>query len=347
MFWFLSVSANSVGVAATTSSMAAARLASLRRCLPSPRHTPGLTAELLAPFESSASLNGALAQAQALAPTVGPAINGHTIEDCQSGFRNFYAPQFVQPYIPLAAEGPWIVTTEGAVVYDAGGYGMLGLGHNPAPVLAALSKPQTMANIMTPSLSHDKFNRRMREEIGNTRSDGAGYDKFMCLNSGSEAVGLVCRIIDASCRSRAERSADAMPVWMSLEGSFHGRTYEAGVVSDSCREAYSKHLASYNRPGLHAQHRKIRPNDVASLEAVFADASSASNYPAAIFLEAVMGEGKPGAPLTREFYDRARALCDESGAALVIDSVQAGFRWAPKRAPNRRPTVDHPNGLNG
>ena len=39
---------------------------------------------------------------------------------------------------PLAALGPWIVTSHGAVLHDSGGYGMLGLGHAPDAVVAAI-----------------------------------------------------------------------------------------------------------------------------------------------------------------------------------------------------------------
>ncbi len=52
------------------------------------------------------------------------------IGSLQKGYVNFYAPGALMPYIPLAAKGPWIVTTHGAVVHDSGGYGMLGFGHN-------------------------------------------------------------------------------------------------------------------------------------------------------------------------------------------------------------------------
>ena len=42
---------------------------------------------------------------------------------------NFYAKDAVNPYLAAGAKGPWIVTLKGAVIYDCGGYGMLGLGH--------------------------------------------------------------------------------------------------------------------------------------------------------------------------------------------------------------------------
>src|SRR3546814_12312446 len=71
----------------------------------------------------------------------------------QAGFGNFYPQDGVNPYVALAARGPWIVTLNGAVLYDTGGYGMLGFGHAPQAIIDAMARPQAMANIMTPSLS--------------------------------------------------------------------------------------------------------------------------------------------------------------------------------------------------
>ena len=45
---------------------------------------------------------------------------------------NFYADDAVNPYVAIAARGPWVVTLKGAVLHDSGGYGMLGFGHTPA-----------------------------------------------------------------------------------------------------------------------------------------------------------------------------------------------------------------------
>ena len=103
----------------------------------------------------------------------------------QAGYVNFYADDGVNPYIALAARGPWIVTLKGAVLHDSGGYGMLGFGHTPKAVIEAMAKPQAMANIMTPSLSQLRFEKAIRAAIGITRG-GCPYDRFLCLNSGSE-----------------------------------------------------------------------------------------------------------------------------------------------------------------
>src|SRR6476469_8230158 len=102
----------------------------------------------------------------------------------QGGYVNFYSDDTVNPYIALVARGPWIVTLNGAVLHDSGGYGMLGFGHTPEQVLGAMARPQVMANIMTPNLSQLRFDRAMRAEVGHTRTSGAGggcpYAKFLC-----------------------------------------------------------------------------------------------------------------------------------------------------------------------
>ena len=64
------------------------------------------------------------------------------VEAIQSGLVNFYAHDAVNPYVSLAARGPWIITTKGAVLHDNGGYGMLGFGHVPSPVIEAMSQPR-------------------------------------------------------------------------------------------------------------------------------------------------------------------------------------------------------------
>ena len=71
------------------------------------------------------------------------------IDAVQAGFVNFYADDAVNPYVAIAARGPWIVTLKGRVVHDNGGYGMLGFGHTPANVLKTMAQPQVMANIMS------------------------------------------------------------------------------------------------------------------------------------------------------------------------------------------------------
>ena len=243
----------------------------------------------------------------------------------QAGYVNFYPTDAVNPYVALTARGPWIVTLKGAVVHDSGGYGMLGLGHAPKQVLDAMAKPQALANVMTPSLSQLRFDRAMRKEIGHTRGQ-CPYTHFLCLNSGSESVGLAARIADINTKLQTDPGAAHAGKAVKrivVKGSFHGRTERPALYSDSTRKAYLQHLASFRGEDTMIA---IAPYDVAALERAFAEAEANGWFVEAVFLEPVMGEGDPGRSLPRAFYDAARRLTAAHGSLLLVDSIQAGLR---------------------
>lgn len=248
------------------------------------------------------------------------------VQAVQADFVNFYPQDAVNPYIALAARGPWVITLNGAVLYDTGGYGMLGFGHAPQAILDAMAKPQALANIMTPSLSQLRFTRALRKEIGHTRKDGCPYSKFMCLNSGSESVSLAARIADTNTKAMTDpgaRHAGRKVKRLVVKGSFHGRTDRPALYSDSSRKNYLKFLASYRGEDSVIA---IEPYDVAALKQVFADADSNGWFIEAMFLEPVMGEGDPGRAVPVAFYTAARALTKAHGSLLLVDSIQAGLR---------------------
>lgn len=243
----------------------------------------------------------------------------------QDGYLNFYSPHSVNPYVPLGAAGPWVVTSHGGVLHDSGGYGMLGFGHAPAEVLAAISTPLPMANIMTPTFSQLRLMKRLRAEVGQRRG-GSPYAQFLLMNSGSEAVAVAARIADTHARSRTDPGGPdaAKPrVIMSLRGSFHGRTAGPARFSDSTRAKYTAHLASFRDAD---PLRTVPINDVDALRAAFAQADADGVFVEAFFAEPVMGEGNPGVALERPFYDVLRELTRERGTLFLIDSIQAGLR---------------------
>jgi acetylornithine/succinyldiaminopimelate/putrescine aminotransferase len=243
----------------------------------------------------------------------------------QGDLINFYPDDGVNPYVALAARGPWLVTLKGAVVHDSGGYGMLGFGHTPKAILEALAKPQVMANVMTANVSQLRFTRALEKEIGHTRG-GSPFKHFLCLNSGSESVSLASRIADVNAKLMTEpgaRHAGRAIKRVAVKGAFHGRTERPAVYSDSSRKAYVQHLASFRdeRSLL-----TVEPYDVAQLRQVFADADRNGWFIEAMFLEPVMGEGDPGRSATPEFYAAARELTRAHGSLFLVDSIQAGLR---------------------
>ncbi len=240
-------------------------------------------------------------------------------------YINFYASDAVNPYVALAGKGPWIVTLKGAVLHDSGGYGMLGAGHAADHVLSAMARPHVMANIMTPSFYQKRLSDLLKKEIGQGREQ-CPFDKFICMNSGSEAVTVASRISDVNAKKQTGMGGDNYGKTikiMALEGAFHGRTDRPAQYSDSSLKSYKKNLASFQgRNNLIT----VPINDIEALKQAFDDAANNNEFIESFFMEPVMGEGNPGMAITPEFYATARELTAEHGTLFLVDSIQAGLR---------------------
>lgn len=240
-------------------------------------------------------------------------------------YINFYAADAINPYVALAAKGPWLVTLKGAVLHDNGGYGMLGAGHAADHVLDTMRKPHVMANIMTPSFYQKRLSDLLKKEIGQTREQ-CPFDKFICMNSGSEAVTVASRISDVNAKNQTGMGGDNYGKTikiMALEGAFHGRTDRPAQYSDSSLKSYKKNLASFQgRNNLIT----VPINDIEALKQAFDDAANNNEFIESFFIEPVMGEGNPGMAITPEFYATARELTEKSGTLFLVDSIQAGLR---------------------
>ncbi len=297
------------------------------------RQTEGLTDAVLSDFLASDTTLGraieeAWARHQSLQGELGTLLAGSEAElvaALQTEIVNFYPAETVNPYVALAAAGPWVVTTHGAVLHDNGGYGMLGMGHGPSGIMAVMGESHVMANVMTASLTHKRFTDRLQREVGQTRG-GCPFDKFICMNSGSEAVTVAFRIADVNAARHTAPGAShaGRPVKiLSLEGSFHGRTDRPAQASDSCLGTYRKHLRTHRDNNNLIT---VPPNDVEALRAAFAQAEREGVFIEMMLIEPVMGEGDPGLACSRPFYDVARELTLAHGSLLLVDSIQAGLR---------------------
>jgi len=247
------------------------------------------------------------------------------VAQTQADLINFYAPATVNPYIAIAARGPWIVTSHGAVLHDNGGYGMLAAGHGPTGVVEAMSKNWVMANVMTPSFSQQRLTERLKRELGHTRGE-CPFRKFICMNSGSEAVTVSLRISDVNAKNLTAIGGrhEGKPVkLLAIENAFHGRTDRPAQISHSCKDGYDSNLRTFSeRDNL----LLVPANDVSALQATFKRAEDEDFFIELMAIEPVQGEGNPGMCVEREFYDEARRLTKEHGSMLLVDSIQAGLR---------------------
>ena len=247
------------------------------------------------------------------------------VKSLQANLINFYAPETVNPYVAIAGRGPWVITSHGAVLHDNGGYGMIAAGHGPETVIEAMSKNWVMANVMTASFSQLRLTNRLKQELGQSRGE-CPFTKFICMNSGSEAVTVGMRISDVNAKKMTEPGGrhEGKPVkLLALEKAFHGRTDRPAQISHSCLKSYQDNLKTFNeRDNL----LLVAADDVEGLQAVFTRADAEGFFIELMAIEPVQGEGNPGKCVTRGFYDEARRLTLEHGSMLLVDSIQAGLR---------------------
>ena len=141
-----------------------------------PASTVGLSDSQIERFAAidpdlGAAITAAVAAHRSLRTEHGAALAGaeqELVRSLQSAYVNFYAANAVNPYVPIAARGPWIVTSHGAVLHDNGGYGMLGMGH--APELRDrrhdVTSPRDGQHHDARRSAHARFAERLRAEIG-------------------------------------------------------------------------------------------------------------------------------------------------------------------------------------
>jgi acetylornithine aminotransferase len=203
---------------------------------------------------------------------------------------------------------PALVLTKGenATVWDEtgtryidflSGIAVNSLGHaHPAIVQAVTTQVSTLGHTSN-FAAHPQVLQLAQTLIGLTEESAR---VFFC-NSGAEANEAAIKISRLTGRTKI----------ISLTGAFHGRT--TGALSLTGQPAkYAPFLP------LLPDVTFIEPNDIPALEAAM------DSQTAAIWLEPILGEGGV-IPLTQEYLQAARALCDQTGALLVIDEVQTGI----------------------
>ena len=138
----------------------------------------------------------------------------------------------------------------------------------------------------------------------------AGLDKAFFCNLGRGQRGRHRLSLKHAVQEREPRRS---PSSSRPHGSFHGRTM--ATISATAQPKYHGPEGCWQVKGL-AEHFEF--NDIASLEAAFE-----KHEVAAILVEPIQGEGGVRVG-TQEFLQKARELCDASGALLVFDEVQCG-----------------------
>jgi len=133
-------------------------------------------------------------------------------------------------------------------------------------------------------------------------------DKVFFTNSGAEANEAALKLARGyySKKGQAEKFE-----FVSLNHSFHGRTL--ATVAATGTEKYQAPFAP-----MPAGFKKVDANNFPQLDA------AAGPSVCAIILETIMGEGGV-IPLTTDYLQKVRKLCDERDILMIIDEVQTGL----------------------
>jgi acetylornithine/N-succinyldiaminopimelate aminotransferase len=193
---------------------------------------------------------------------------------------------------------------EGCFVFDSngdryldlyGGHAVVATGHCHPRVVSALQK-QAGQFIFYSNVAYNGVRSRAVRKL--VEMAGPPYFQVFLANSGSEANENAIKLA---------RALTGRKEVISLEGSFHGRTY--GSLTATGIPKYSKYL---NTPVPH--HRIISPDQAADL---------VSNETAALLVEPIQSLGGMKV-IPVEILARMERACREHGALFIFDEVQVG-----------------------
>jgi acetylornithine/N-succinyldiaminopimelate aminotransferase len=206
------------------------------------------------------------------------------------------------PLVIHRGKGCYVYDTAGKRYLDLiAGIGVNALGYSH-PRLTKVIREQAGLLLHISNLYYHEYQGPLAERICKT----SGLDRVFFSNSGAEAMEGALKMV----RAHGNKVDPAKHHVVSLENSFHGRTF--GALSITGQEKYRRDFVPMV-PGAHFVPR----NDIAALEQVV------NEHTAGIVLELVQGEGGIF-PMTLEYVRKARELADRYNALLVFDEIQCG-----------------------
>ena len=201
-------------------------------------------------------------------------------------------------------EGVYLYDTEGRRYLDGiSGIAVNGLGHAHPAVTAAIQE-QADKLVHTSNL----YRIEIQEQLAATLTTVAGMDNCFFGNSGAEANEAAIKLA----RLYGHQRGIDKPAIVVLEGAFHGRTLAtlSATGNRKIQAGFEPLVAGFIRAPR---------NDVDALRQI------ASNNPGVVALlaEPIQGEGGVN-PLSQEYLQAARQICDQQEWLLMLDEVQTG-----------------------
>tara|TARA_R110001599_G_scaffold351822_1_gene584768 strand:- start:101276 stop:102442 length:1167 start_codon:yes stop_codon:yes gene_type:complete len=201
-------------------------------------------------------------------------------------------------------QGVYLYDTEGKRYFDAiAGIAVNGLGHAHPAVLAAI-QAQAGKLIHTSNL----YRIEPQEQLAEVLTRIGDMDNCFFGNSGAEANEAAIKLA----RLYGHQRKIDKPAIIVLEGAFHGRTLATLSATGN------RKIQAGFEPLVTGFIRAPR-NDVQALRQI------AAHNPGVVAVLAEPIQGESGVnPLSAEYLQAVRAICDEHEWLLMLDEVQTG-----------------------
>lgn len=201
-------------------------------------------------------------------------------------------------------EGVYLFDTEGRRYLDGiSGIGVNGLGHAHPAVTAAI-RDQADKLVHTSNL----YGIGPQEQLAEKLAAVSGMEKCFFGNSGAEANEAAIKIARLYGHNRSVEK----PAIIVLEGAFHGRTLATLSATGN------RQIQAGFEPLVSGFVRAPR-EDIEAIRQI-----AANNPDVVAFLaEPIQGEGGVN-PLSAEYLQAVREICDEQGWLMMLDEVQTG-----------------------
>jgi ornithine--oxo-acid transaminase len=210
------------------------------------------------------------------------------------------------------AEGCFLIDENGTKYFDMlGAYSAQSMGYGNKEINEKIKAVIDEKGCPSRAVKHtllEPFAEKVAMASG--LSDTPHTVKVLPLNGGGEATG---RAIKIARKFSHDVKKEHDPLIVLTTGFFHGREL---VFSSNSDQSYQADGYGPAVPGI----IRIPYNDISALEKVFKDYKNIAMF----FTEPIQAEG--GIILgTKEYFQRARELCDEHNAIFGLDEIQTGM----------------------
>lgn len=208
------------------------------------------------------------------------------------------------PVTFVSGEGSWLVDDKGKRYLDClTGLAVVSVGHaNPRVAAAVTDQMQRLVHVS------NLYYTEPMVELAERLSALSGLDRVFFANCGATANEAAIKL--ARRWGQTMKGEHCYEV-ITLDDSFHGRS-----LATLAATGQPKKQATF--APLPTGFSQVAPDDLEALRAAVSDST------AAVMLETTQGEGGV-VPLSVEYLQGVRDLCDERGMAMVVDDVQAGM----------------------